>query len=145
MTTRWSNLMALVRDVADDDDFRFVDPARRQAARRAFDAGIACILKCQVSVDGTLTVWCAQHDEITLEPRPARTFEPVSLSGAESADILVLLMSLERPGPEVIRSIQGGRPLVREVPADRNSRNQGRWRQTDRTRCRRVPALGAIL
>ena len=102
------NLMTLVRDVASGDDFRFVDPARRAAARRAFDAGVACILKCQVVVNGTLTVWCAQHDEITLEPRPARTFEPVSLSGAESADILLLLMSLDGPSPEVVRAVQAG-------------------------------------
>ena len=102
------NLMALVRDVAAGDDFRFVDPARRAAAGRAFDAGIACILKCQIAVDGTLAVWCAQHDEITLEPRPARTFEPVSLSGAESADILLLLMSLDQPTPEVIRAVDAG-------------------------------------
>ena len=91
------NLLSLVRDVAATDDFRFVDSARRSSAGRAFEAGIACILKCQVTVNGTLTVWCAQHDEITLEPRPARTFEPVSLSGAESAGILLLLMSLEHP------------------------------------------------
>jgi PelA/Pel-15E family pectate lyase len=102
------NLMALVRDVASGDEFRFVDPARRAAARRTFDAGIACILKCQVIVDGTLTVWCAQHDEITLEPRSARTFEPVSLSGAESADILLLLMSLDDPSPEIVRAVKAG-------------------------------------
>ena len=82
------------------------------AAGKAFDAGIACILKCQVKVNGTLTVWCAQHDEITLEPRPARTFEPVSLSGAESAEILLLLMSLDHPGPEVIRAVEAGVALV---------------------------------
>ena len=102
------NLMTLVRDVASGDDFRFVDPMRHAAARRAFDAGVACILKCQVVVNGTLTVWCAQHDEITLEPRPARTFEPVSLSGAESADILLLLMSLDGPSPEVVRAVEAG-------------------------------------
>jgi PelA/Pel-15E family pectate lyase len=102
------NLMSLVRDVAAGDDFRFVGPARRESTQRAFDAGIACILRCQITVAGTLTVWCAQHDEITLEPRPARTFEPVSLSGAESADILVLLMSLDQPTPEVVRAVDAG-------------------------------------
>ena len=102
------NLMTLVRDVAAGDDFRFVDPTRRSAAQRAFDAGIACILKCQITVDGTLAVWCAQHDEFTLEPRPARTFEPISLSGAESADILLLLMTLDQPTPEVIRAVDAG-------------------------------------
>lgn len=102
------NLMALVRDVAEKNDFSFVDLARRSAARKAFEAGITCILKCQITVDGALTAWCAQHDEITLAPRPARTFEPVSLSGGESAEILLLLMSLEHPGPDVIRAVDAG-------------------------------------
>lgn len=102
------NLMGLVRDVAEKDDFRFVEPERRGAARTAFDAGITCILKCQIEVNGTLTAWCAQHDEITLEPRPARTFEPVSLSGGESAEILLLLMSLDHPTPDMTRAIEAG-------------------------------------
>jgi PelA/Pel-15E family pectate lyase len=102
------NLMSLSRDVSTAGDFRFVDLTRRTAAGNAFDAGIACILKCQVVVDGILTVWCAQHDEISLEPKPARTFEPVSLSGAESAGILLLLMSLDQPSAEVARAIEAG-------------------------------------
>jgi PelA/Pel-15E family pectate lyase len=102
------NLMLLVRDVADDNEFKFVGPEHRAAARKSFEAGIACILRCQVTVNGALTVWCAQHDEITLEPRPARTFEPVSLSGAESADILMLLMSLDHPGSDVVRAVEAG-------------------------------------
>jgi PelA/Pel-15E family pectate lyase len=102
------NLMTLVRDAADKDDFRFVDPARRAAAKKAFDAGITCILNCQITVNGNLTAWCAQHDEITLEPRPARTFEPKSLSGGESAEILLLLMSLDHPSPEIARAIEAG-------------------------------------
>jgi PelA/Pel-15E family pectate lyase len=85
-----------------------VTPERRRAARLSFDLGIDCILKCQVRINGTLTVWCAQHDEVTLEPRPARAFELAALSGAESAGLLLLLMSLESPSPEIIRSILAG-------------------------------------
>lgn len=102
------NILELLRDVARSDDFAFVDPGRRVAAGRAFDAGIACILKCQVAVDGKPTVWCAQHDEVTLEPRGARAFELASLSGSESASILMLLMSLDNPGPEVRRAVHSG-------------------------------------
>jgi PelA/Pel-15E family pectate lyase len=40
-----------------------------------------------------------------LSPAPARTFELASLSGAESAGIVRLLMSLEKPTPDVIRSV----------------------------------------
>ncbi|MBX6312335.1 MAG: pectate lyase [Isosphaeraceae bacterium] len=102
------NLLELLRDVARSDGFTFVDRPRREAAGRAFEAGIACILRCQIKVDGRLTVWCAQHDEKTLEPRGARTFELPSLSGGESAGILGLLMSLDDPSPDVIRSVHAG-------------------------------------
>ncbi|HEY2156700.1 MAG TPA: pectate lyase [Isosphaeraceae bacterium] len=102
------NLLELVRDVSRSNGFRFVDSGRREAAGRAFASGIACVLKCQIKVDGRPTVWCAQHDEVTLEPRPARTFELVSLSGSESAGILLLLMSLDEPSPEVVRAVEAG-------------------------------------
>jgi PelA/Pel-15E family pectate lyase len=102
------NLTRLVRDAGSSPDFAFLDADRRRRARAAFQAATACILKCQVEVGGVRTVWCAQHDETTLEPRPGRTFEPVSLSGGESAGVLIFLMSLENPGPEVVRAVEAG-------------------------------------
>jgi PelA/Pel-15E family pectate lyase len=102
------HLLELVRDVGRSDEFRFLDQARRDASTRAFEAGIRCILACQIKVDGRPTVWCAQHDEVTFEPRPGRTFELVSLSGSESAGILMLLMSLDRPNPEVVKAVEAG-------------------------------------
>lgn len=101
-------LLELMRDIARSDEFGFLDKARRDRALSAFDKGIRCIVQCQVKVHGKPTVWCAQHDEKTLEPRGGRTFEPVSLSGSESAGILLLLMSLDRPDPEVVKAIEAG-------------------------------------
>jgi len=100
-------LMRLLRDVAESEEFDFVDATRRARASLALDAGIECILKCQILVDGRPTAWCAQHDEITFEPRKARSYEHVSISGAESADVVLLLMSLENPKPEVVRALSG--------------------------------------
>jgi pectinesterase len=99
-------LMNLLREVAESTDYGFVDTNRRKAAGIAFERGIECILKCQIRVNGKLTVWCAQHDEVDYEPRPGRTYELVSLSGKESANILQLLMSLENPGTRVINSVK---------------------------------------
>ncbi|MGB8226551.1 MAG: pectate lyase, partial [Sedimentisphaerales bacterium] len=101
-------LMNLLRDVAASRDFTFLDSGRRKAAQKSFDRGIQCILKCQIIVNGKLTVWCAQHDELDYSPRPARTYELVSLSGLESAGILELLMSLDHPSPAVVRAIEAG-------------------------------------
>jgi len=101
-------LLEFLRETATRPDFAFVDPDRRRAAQAAFDRGIQCILRCQIQVQGRLTGWCAQHDATTFEPRGARSYELPSLSGAESAKILELLMSLERPDAAVRRAVTAG-------------------------------------
>jgi PelA/Pel-15E family pectate lyase len=94
--------------VRDSSAFEFLPQDTRRKCQTAFDRAIDCILRAQIKVDGQLTAWCAQHDELTLEPRPARTYELVSLSGAESARLLRLLMTLENPSAEVRRAIEAG-------------------------------------
>ncbi len=102
------NLMELMRAVAADADFAFLETGYRQRAEAAFTRGLECILRCQVRVNGRLTVWAAQHDAVTLVPRPARSFEPAALASAESAGVLRLLMSLPDPSPEVCAAIRAG-------------------------------------
>ena len=101
-------LLGLLTNVVSDRDFGLVGPARRKAAGKAIKLGIECIVKCQIEVDGTPTVWCAQHHAETLAPVLARAYEHPSLSGAESAGILRYLMSLDDPSPDVIRSVKAG-------------------------------------
>ena len=101
-------IMEFLREITISEDYAFLDKTRRIAAKKAFDRGIDCIVKCQIVVNGKPTVWCAQHDEVTLEPAPARTYELATLSGAESAGILLLLMSLENPSQDVVRAIKAG-------------------------------------
>jgi PelA/Pel-15E family pectate lyase len=86
--------------------FGFVDDERRAAARKAFDNGIRCILKCQIVVDGRLTAWCQQHSHEDFQPVWARTFEPPSITAGESVDVVRLLMEIENPPPEIVRAIQ---------------------------------------
>jgi pectate lyase len=100
-------LMNFMRDVATRKEFAFVVADRRRDAKDAFDRGIDCILKCQVKVDGILTAWCAQHDQVDFSPRVGRTYELASLSGAESVGVVRLLMSLDDPSPEVVRAVEG--------------------------------------
>ena len=100
-------VMKLLRDVAAKrTEYAFVDEARRAKAAVAVQKGIECILKTQVIVNGRRTVWCAQHDEVTLAPAPARTYELVSLSGGESVGIVRFLMSIDDPSPEIVVSIK---------------------------------------
>ncbi|HYV09561.1 MAG TPA: pectate lyase [Pyrinomonadaceae bacterium] len=99
-------VMKLLRDVADARPvYAFIDKERRERARSAVEKGIYCILKTQVIVNGKRTVWCAQHDEVTLAPAAARTFEVASLSGGESVGIVRFLMSIEDPSPAVVEAI----------------------------------------
>ncbi len=100
-------LLELLREVGTSERYAFVGPKRRQEAKGAFGRGVACILKCQVRVKGKPTAWCAQHDEKDYRPRPGRSYELASLSGAESVGIVRLLMSLDEPSPEVIRAVEG--------------------------------------
>lgn len=102
-----TGVMKLLRDVAQAKHaYQFVDDARREQAQRAVQKGIECFLKTQVRLNGKLTVWCAQHDEKTLAPAAARTFEPVSLSGMESVGIVRFLMGIDKPDERIINSIE---------------------------------------
>ncbi len=98
-------LMEFLREVYRDDLYRFVSAERRQEAQQAFDRGVQCILRCQIKVDDKLTAWCAQHDDKDFSPRPARIYELVSLSGHESVGVVRLLMSLDKPSPEIIQAV----------------------------------------
>ena len=100
-------VMEFVREAKRDERYTFVDTKQREACQAAFDKGVACILKCQIVVDGQPTVWCAQHDAETLQPVKARAYELPSFSGAESVGIIRLLMSLEKPTPEIKAAIEG--------------------------------------
>ena len=100
-------VMELLRDIRDrQPGFAFLSAADRDSAGKAIDKGVACILKCQIVVDGKRTVWCAQHDEVTFAPAQARAYEFPSLSGMESVGITRFLMGIDKPTPEIIDSIQ---------------------------------------
>lgn len=104
------NVMNFLRDIYDSSpDFAAlaIDDSTKAKAREAFDRGISCILKTQIISDGVPTVWCAQHDAVTLLPAKARAYELPSFSGSESAGVVWLLMSLPDPSPEVIRAVKG--------------------------------------
>jgi len=104
--TAMVRLLIFLRETTQSQYYDFLDKERKAKAKTTFDLGIDCILKCQIKVNGKLTAWCAQHDEKTFEPRGARKFELPSLSGAESADIVLLLMSINNPGQEIIDSVE---------------------------------------
>lgn len=101
------NVMWQLRNIAEQKPpFSFLPDSLRALAGKAFDKGIECILSTQVKQGGKYTVWCAQHDKVTLAPCQARAYELPSLSGAESDAIVRLLMSLPNPSQRVIECVE---------------------------------------
>jgi pectinesterase len=102
------NVLNLLKDLSNGNQkYDFVtDDVVLDRVEQALEKGIECILKTQFVQNGVLTVWCAQHDEITLLPAKARAYELPSLSGSESAGIVDFLMSLENPSPEIIKAVE---------------------------------------
>jgi PelA/Pel-15E family pectate lyase len=111
-----ADTLEVLRDTAAQrPPFTTLDGPRRAKAARAVEKGIACILRCQIRVDGKLTAWCAQHDEKTFAPAPARKYEHISLSGLESVGVLRFLMEEENPSPEIIAAVHAGVAWLKQV------------------------------
>ena len=100
------NVMTLLRAVASDPAYDWVDKDRRDKATKAVQKGVDVILKTQIVVNGKKTAWCAQYDEKTLAPAQARAYELVSISGQESVPIVRFLMNIDKPSPEIIDAVQ---------------------------------------
>jgi PelA/Pel-15E family pectate lyase len=100
-------VMNVLRDVADGrEPYRYTRSELRARADEAVQKGIACIVTCQIAVDGRKTAWCAQHDETTFAPAKARSYELPSISGSESVGIVRFLMGIERPDAQVVEAIE---------------------------------------
>lgn len=113
-----THVMELIRDIVHGEGLEFVDADRRRKLKPAFDKGLDYILRSQIKVNGQLTAWCQQHDPLTYEPRPGRSYEHVSLVSSESVGILIFLLSLRGNTPAVERAIEAGLAWLREVRID---------------------------
>ncbi len=86
--------------------FYWVDKQTRRRIQKSWDSGLNIILATQYLQDGKRTVWAQQHDQQTLMPVKARTYELPSLTAQESADIVLFLMSLDHPSEEVVEAVK---------------------------------------
>jgi len=106
----------LLSEVANGSgDWAFVEPERRRRSGAAVDKAVAVILRAQIRVDGRLTAWCAQHDEVTLEPRKARAYEHPSLSGQETVGIVRFLMQQSQPDARFVDAIESSVAWLRSA------------------------------
>lgn len=72
----------------------------------SYNLGIDCILNTQIKESDSLLVWCQQHNNITLLPEKARSFEPAAICNGESSEIVKFLMSIQNPDNKIIFSIK---------------------------------------
>lgn len=101
-----TNILTLLRAVASgENEYAFVSAPERARATASVDRGLACIVKTQITVAGRRTVWCQQHDALTLAPTSARNYEMPSQSGGESAGLVLYLMTLPHPSPEIVAAV----------------------------------------
>ncbi len=102
------NTMALLADIRQGSpDFEWLPAAERQRAVQSLEAAIQCVLDSQIRSENQLLGWSQQYHPLTLTPAPARAFEMISLSSAESAGIVDFLITLEDPSPEIVAAIEG--------------------------------------
>jgi PelA/Pel-15E family pectate lyase len=102
------HVLQLLRAIAQGSEpYGFADAGLKATAGSAVAKGIECILGCQIEMADGQRGWCAQHDEVTLEPALARTYELPSVSGSEGAQIVRFLMTIEPPTPEIRQAIEG--------------------------------------
>ena len=137
--------------------YDFVPAELRRRVNDARERGDACLLKLQLRVDGKLTGWASQYDEVTLQPCDGRTFEPAGLASAESVGALKYLMHLDAPSPAVRQAIESGmawldRSKVEHLRIERVPAETVRFRTPHQSvrpgggRGRRGPAaLGSLL
>jgi PelA/Pel-15E family pectate lyase len=100
------NLLGLLRDVSrGTNEFAFAPVSLRAMAGSGVRHGIACLLATQIVVGGHRTVWCQQHDPLTLLPASGRNYEMPSQVSSESAEIMLFLMRLPNPSPQVVAAV----------------------------------------
>jgi PelA/Pel-15E family pectate lyase len=98
--------LAFQRDVANgQNEFAFVTLEQRARAAGSHSLGLHCVLACQIAVAGNRTIWCQQHDMLTLQPCSARNYEMPAEATAESAELVLFLMAIENPNPEASAAI----------------------------------------
>ena len=110
-------VVELLRDVGEGKaEFAFVAAELRAEVAARVPRALACILATQLrNAAGERTVWCQQHDALTLQPCAARNFEPVASCTNESASLVKFLMAIPQPSTEVAAAVNGAIAWFRRV------------------------------
>lgn len=100
-------VVALLQDVAEGrEGLDALTPRYGERARAAAARGLEALLRLQVVLDGTPTIWAAQYDEASLQPAKARAYELPSLAVSESVNVVRLLMKQPQPDARTVAAIE---------------------------------------
>lgn len=100
-------IMKFLKNIVEDNPvYKFLSLEIKQRVINSYRKGIDCIINCQINEGRELSVWCQQHDNITFEPRGARTYELDAICNMESAEIVEFLMSIENPDQKIINAVK---------------------------------------
>jgi PelA/Pel-15E family pectate lyase len=94
----------------------FLTSAERDLARAAVERALDCVVAAQVVVDGKLTAWGQQHDPLTLQPVAARSYELVSLTAQESANLMRVLIKHRPQSPRLATAIHAAATWLKATP-----------------------------
>jgi PelA/Pel-15E family pectate lyase len=95
--------------------YAFVPADLRRKAAEATVRALHCILATQIVANGRLTAWAQQYDALTLSAEAARNYEPAALSSGESAALLLYLMRLKHPSPQVIAAVHAAAQWLKSI------------------------------
>jgi PelA/Pel-15E family pectate lyase len=98
-------LLRLLQDVALSPTFAMLPQDLKTQAASQFQLGLQLLLRCQLRLNGELTVWAAQYHPVELTAVAARAYEWPALVSSESAGITGLLME-QPPTPAIIQSVE---------------------------------------
>ncbi|MGA3045296.1 MAG: pectate lyase [Terracidiphilus sp.] len=111
-----THAVEILHDVSESaPDYAFLPQELKRLAGPASERGIECLLKLQIVVKGTKTVWAQQYDALTLEPTSARNYEMAALSSDESYSIAEFLMGLHNPTPAEVAAVHAAADWMTRV------------------------------
>ncbi len=112
-----TNVLTLLGHVAaGQSPYAFVAADLRARAAASRQRGLDCILASQIVVGSRRTVWCQQVDSLTLAPCGARNYEMPSQASGESAGLMLYLMGLTEPNPDVITAVHAAAAWFQKTP-----------------------------
>jgi PelA/Pel-15E family pectate lyase len=102
-----TGIMDLFLDIINrEGQYNWIPQDVREQIQISFNKALSVTLQCQIVVNRQKTAWCQQHNNTTLKPAKARSYELASITSKESTYIILFLMRLDNPGDSVIIAIE---------------------------------------